>query len=80
MHFFDVTHESINNIARASTLESASSSRPNKRIKSEGAAPSPAAASASASAHNQFSQQQQVNSCTATLESDLMCTEECLQC
>ena len=68
MHFFDATHDSINDIARANTLESASSSRPNKRIKTEVAAASPAAASAPP--HNQFSQQEQVNSCTATLESN----------
>ncbi|DBB06910.1 TPA: hypothetical protein ACH3X3_009566 [Trebouxia sp. C0006] len=68
MHFFDATHDSINDIARANTLESASSSRPNKRIKTEVAAPSPAGASAPP--HNQYSQQEQVNIRTATLQSN----------
>jgi len=68
MHFFDATHDSINDIARANTLESASSSRPNKRIKTEVAAPSPAGASAPP--HNQYSQQEQVHIRTATLQSN----------
>ena len=43
IHFFDATHVSINDPARARQLDLASSGRPSKRVKTEEAPPAPAA-------------------------------------
>ena len=60
MHFFDATHESINDPARVSRLESASSSRPTKRNKSEAAMPPVSPIAATAGTQRQTAQQDQV--------------------
>ena len=59
MHFFDATHESINDPARVSRLESASLSRPTKRIKTD-AATLPVSPATLAETQHQNAQQHQV--------------------
>lgn len=65
MHFFDATHESINDLARASKLKSASLSRPSKRIKTEAAMPPVSPTTRTARTQHQNAQQDQVQAKSA---------------
>ncbi len=59
MHFFDATHESINDPSRADRLEVASFDRPFKRLKAEAAIVPPVASTPQA--QTQHAEQIQVN-------------------
>ena len=66
MHFFDATHESINDPARVSTLECASSSRPTRRNETEVATPLVSPATLTAGTQHEDARQSQVRALGAS--------------
>lgn len=78
MHFFDATHESINDSSRADRLDSASFGRPIKRVRTEAATVPPTASTPQAQTQN--AQQSQVKTALLTLPPSGKCCLDKVAC